>query len=302
MKHIRIITLGLAALTPFAYSQEGTQNPKQHAKTTQAQHNTNLVKLSTLNSMSVNHRAVEEGKASKDKVADFADVIVTGHGGEARYILFSRGGLGDIGDTLIPVPQEMVSTTWDRTDEDEAPKIRIFTSLSNKRLGDAPEFDSAAWKKGSFQWKLVADYYGTEAGSTLEASSDKEGGRSVQASANKELLFRLSEFVGSDLRDSQGEKIAEVQNFVLDPQTMKVAYVVVGSGGVLGIGEELRAISFQTLVHTRDKDGKVLCTTRMTKAQLQSAPKFDKDLWSTQGTVRFAESLDKQSKISNDPH
>ena len=51
--------------------------------------------------------------------------------------------------------------------------------------------------------------------------------------------LRLSDVIGMDVRNARGENLGDVTDVVVDVETGRVAYAVVGIGGFLGIGEKL---------------------------------------------------------------
>jgi sporulation protein YlmC with PRC-barrel domain len=51
----------------------------------------------------------------------------------------------------------------------------------------------------------------------------------------------MSELIGMDVRNAKGENLGDVTDVVVDVETGRVAYAVVGIGGFLGIGEKLSA-------------------------------------------------------------
>ncbi len=53
--------------------------------------------------------------------------------------------------------------------------------------------------------------------------------------------LRMSELIGMDVRNAKGENLGDVTDMVVDVETGRVAYAVVGIGGFLGIGEKLSA-------------------------------------------------------------
>lgn len=62
---------------------------------------------------------------------------------------------------------------------------------------------------------------------------------SPSAAAVRDL--RLSQLIGMDVRNAKGENLGDVKDVVVDVDSGRVAYAVVGIGGVLGIGEKLSA-------------------------------------------------------------
>jgi sporulation protein YlmC with PRC-barrel domain len=88
--------------------------------------------------------------------------------------------------------------------------------------------------------------------------------------------LKASDMIGTDVVDAQGGGLGEVEEVVIDPNTGRIAYVVVSFGGFLDIGKKLFAIPFKALNYDWDENEYVLDTP---KEQLEEAPGFDKDHW-----------------------
>ena len=83
--------------------------------------------------------------------------------------------------------------------------------------------------------------------------------------------MRASKLIGMTVRNNAGENIGDINEILLD-NGGKVAAVVLGVGGFLGIGEREVAISFDSLHMTHAPDGKNTLTVNATKDTLRSAP------------------------------
>ncbi|RPH42905.1 MAG: PRC-barrel domain containing protein [Burkholderiales bacterium] len=65
----------------------------------------------------------------------------------------------------------------------------------------------------------------------------------AQAPATTQAVrdLRMSDLIGMDVRNAKGENLGDVTDVVVDVETGRIAYAVVGIGGFLGIGEKLSA-------------------------------------------------------------
>ena len=71
-------------------------------------------------------------------------------------------------------------------------------------------------------------------------------------------------------RDS--DELGTVRHVMIDVASGRVAYAVLGFGGVFGIGEALLPIPWSALSHDADRDALVLDIAR---ERLERAPRFD---------------------------
>jgi hypothetical protein len=83
--------------------------------------------------------------------------------------------------------------------------------------------------------------------------------------------MRASKLIGSRVVNAANETIGDINEVVLG-QDGKVAAVVIGVGGFLGMGESEVAVSFSSLQMRRDQNGNVVLTLNATKDTLKEAP------------------------------
>lgn len=74
---------------------------------------------------------------------------------------------------------------------------------------------------------------------------------------------------GTDVYNTQGEKLGHIDCVMLDKKKGNVAYAIMSFGGFLGMGEDYHPLPWQSLDYHEDKDGYVV---NLSKEQLQGAP------------------------------
>ena len=79
-----------------------------------------------------------------------------------------------------------------------------------------------------------------------------------------------------DVVNANGEDMGQVQNFMIDMVTGRVALVIVAFGGMLGVSDKCIAIPFERLVW-KPMDMKFVLN--MPRSVLEDAPGIDKDKW-----------------------
>lgn len=79
--------------------------------------------------------------------------------------------------------------------------------------------------------------------------------------------------MGVKVSNAAGETIGDINEILID-KSGKVAAVVIGVGGFLGMGERHAAVAFSALQMARDKDNNALIRVNITKEQLKSAPEW----------------------------
>jgi len=91
----------------------------------------------------------------------------------------------------------------------------------------------------------------------------------------------VSKVLNAKVRSTDNQELGKVQDVIINPQTGKIDFVVLGKSGVLGIGQALginaagQAIPVPWQATTLQSDGSV--TVNLDKSKLQSAPSISKD-------------------------
>jgi sporulation protein YlmC with PRC-barrel domain len=89
-------------------------------------------------------------------------------------------------------------------------------------------------------------------------------------------LMTAGTLEGNKVVNLQGETLGEIRAIMLDVPRGRIAYAVMSSGGLLGVGDKLFALPFSAL--TLDTDRKCFVIDAP-KEKVENAPGFDKDHW-----------------------
>jgi sporulation protein YlmC with PRC-barrel domain len=101
----------------------------------------------------------------------------------------------------------------------------------------------------------------------------------------KNEVLKVSTVVGMKVQDTDGKRLGEIKDLVIDPADGSIGYAVLDFGGFLGIGDKYFAVPWEALQWTRDHKAIVL---DVSKKDLKQAPGFDKNHWPDLGSEEQA--------------
>lgn len=99
-------------------------------------------------------------------------------------------------------------------------------------------------------------------------TATNQAASTTSATAHKEGEWRASKLAGVDVYNEANEKIGDIHDVILD-RSGKVANVILGVGGFLGLGERYVAVAFDKLKWV---DQPVTSTTASTTSAPANAP------------------------------
>ena len=105
-------------------------------------------------------------------------------------------------------------------------------------------------------------------GAALAQTATNQVDSTASATTHKEGEWRASKLAGVEVYNEANEKIGDINEVILD-RSGKVANVILGVGGVLGLGEHYVAVAFDKLKWV---DQPVTSTTASTTSAPANAP------------------------------
>jgi len=102
---------------------------------------------------------------------------------------------------------------------------------------------------------------------------------------DKSEVLKASTVVGMRVQSTEGKKLGEIKDLVIDPSDGSIGYAVLDFGGFLGIGDKYFAVPWEALQWTPDHKAIVL---DVSKKDLKQAPGFDKHNWPDLGSEEQA--------------
>ena len=92
---------------------------------------------------------------------------------------------------------------------------------------------------------------------------------------NTAALHETKDIIGTRIKSSDGKDLGEVDQLLIDTQTGKVSYAVIGVGGLAGVGEKKVVVPWSELKFAPTAEGKKNAIV-MDQAKLDSAPRYER--------------------------
>lgn len=117
------------------------------------------------------------------------------------------------------------------------------------------------------------------AATSAQERSTSAGAESGQQRAMPGMfqMNRASKIIGADVLDSQGARIGDVHDVMLDPVRGQVAYAVVSLRSPIGLATRYYVIPWPQLRQASGMGDRFV--TNLTRDQLKAAPSFDRNKW-----------------------
>lgn len=215
-----------------------------------------------------------------EKLGSINNLAVELPAGHVYYAVISSGGVAGVGDTLRVVP----FTALKFSDVNKNASINVNKS----RFESSGTFDDKGWNTmGDRSWgEKVYQYYSIEPDwKRIREDSDRSGADSEGAVLN---LVKGSELIGMDVRNNADENLGDIDDLVVNVRHADIAYAVLSSGGVLGVGDKLFAVPFQSFNLDRSNKKLVL---NIDKDRLKAAPGFDKKNWPDMADANYSKQV-----------
>jgi sporulation protein YlmC with PRC-barrel domain len=104
----------------------------------------------------------------------------------------------------------------------------------------------------------------------------------------------ISKLIGADVKSSAGENYGKVEDVIMDPQTSKATFAIIGKGGILKLGEKRLPVPWQALTINSEKQ----VTLNMDAQKLGLAPTVQSSASTELDNPEFVVSLYKYYDIS----
>lgn len=225
--------------------------------------------------------------AQGEKLGGVDNFVVSPDSGKTLYVVVRKGDVLGMGGRYIAVPWQALNYN--------AGRDALVLDMTRDRFDTAPSFSPDNWPDmTNSAWQSRVDrYYGIQAGGVdVDRSADRFG--TGGSAADHAGTLRADKVTGKSIENSQGDRIARIDNFVVDTRSGEVLYAVTRTDDVMGLGGRYIAIPWQALDYSAGRDAFVL---NMTKDQLKGAPSFSPGEWPDMTNSAWRSRVDRYFRV-----
>jgi len=204
--------------------------------------------------------AVKDSKGQY--VGGITDVVINPDG-RISFAVLSPFGMDGINQRLVALPFDVLSFNGKN----------LVLKTTSEKLVTAPLF-SRSYLNARNWAENTNRYFGMQPSWGEETLCEKPavGAHQIPMTKGWNRPYGVSELVGTQVKDPQGEVVGKIDDLVFDDEG-RISIAILGYGGFLGIGQNLVAVPITSLSSTEEPRHFVLNTT---KENIQSAPLFSK--------------------------
>lgn len=235
-----------------------------------------------------NHAPTAESNVATDKPAtkclgdlsDFdSEMSKDGHwlGGSRYGYGYPMGGLG-FGRGMMRGDRAATETGYMRARPGYEVRTLIAAANILARHGQQQPCEDVLATTRNIYETYVADLHTDKATPANVPDWQQRQITAAQPVTGDNTSFRSDELIGTEVHNRQNMALGSVDDLVTDPQTGKIAYLVIGRGGVFGIDEKYVPVPWQDFKATPRV---TLLVLDATKAAMDAAPQVDGDKFGT---------------------
>lgn len=128
---------------------------------------------------------------------------------------------------------------------------------------------------------------------TTQPQTQNQQNRTAQQGQQQIRLHRADELIGSDLNrpgvnNDEGEKVGSISDFIIDRGSGEIAFAIVSTGGVLGMGQHETAIAYNQLSWSESTEK---FQVNMTQEQIEQQSEFLPEDWNNLQNITWMDRM-----------
>jgi PRC-barrel domain len=218
------------------------------------------------------------------KIANIRDLVLSPDGA-VTYAILGFGGVAGVGETYTAVPYDLLGVRHDDG------KWAINLDMTADNLKTAPAIKSENYRELlDPQWIARVDQFVRGRGES-QHHPDRTSEATQREHRVVERVLLVTKIRGASLKNGENQDLGKVVDLLLD-RTDRMAFVIIGRGGVLGIGENYIPVPWSQLrLGENRENAAVTVMIDATKAQLERAPLVKGDSYATLLAPGFADQV-----------
>jgi sporulation protein YlmC with PRC-barrel domain len=200
-------------------------------------------------------------------VGEIEDVAIDTANGKIAYVALDVGLLGP----LLAVPWKVLTVADDQS--------TVTMDVAKEALQKAPAFRREHWPH-TVEPEWLADvysYYGYPLYPGL-----------TEITLRHARIARATRLLGLKVRNPQREGLGELEEVLIDVREGHIAYLLLSTGGVLGMGETIRAVPWQAM---RVEPVERVVVLNVEREKLHNGPPLEESAWREGASRRWLAGL-----------
>jgi PRC-barrel domain len=208
------------------------------------------------------------------RVADVRDLVLSPDGA-VKYAVLGFAGVAGVGESYTAAPFDVMNIRLDDG------KWAVNLDMTAEEFMNAPTIRSEDYRELTDpQWIARVDQFFTPR-SESENKERPDAGAAARRPRAVEQVILAGKIRGAKPTNTQNQELGKLEDLLLDRED-RVAFVVLGRGGLLGIGANYIPIPWATLSLSKSKESAATTVTiDATKERLDKAPMINGDNYAT---------------------
>lgn len=212
--------------------------------------------------------------------------------GQVRYAIVEPASGTD--DQLVPVPWNAVHSSGTATDRKltiDRERFGKQQKISEDKIGDLTQ---PAMVTSIYEYWAPVAQQGQAQESQAKTGKQKESGKEAGAAQRSPhflvgrdvittvlapSLRTTGEIRGSEVYSADKQEYGEIDGVIIDIDRGRIAYLQIGHGGFLGLGEEITPVPYEALSYDHERNAYRLGKSEAELEKIQSFARGDQPSW-----------------------
>lgn len=232
----------------------------------------------------------EVGTSQDERIGKIDDMAIDVETGRILEVYVSSGGILGLGQKTVAIPPGSLMTG-----ANDGKDTNWRVDMTKDKFSSAPAFELSNWEANVSTNRLMESYryfgkepYFARSNATGRLNMASTVTNDYRSSTPPVRLEMAGKVIGASVHNESDEKLGKVDNLIVDLPAGRIVHVILSSGGLLGLGDDLRALP-PSACRYREADG--VLVVNATKDSLTSSPHFKSTEWPDFGNAVYSSSI-----------